>query len=74
MSLRKGFTQDGSNADNILTNAYLKGTEEGANWDHGYQAVLKDAEVEPYDQSSEVLRWDWLLEVSWLHLSPGFRL
>ena len=53
MSLCKGFTQGGSNADNILADVYIKGITEGIDWDLGYEAVVKDAEVEPYDWSSE---------------------
>ncbi|KAB8336990.1 hypothetical protein FH972_021294 [Carpinus fangiana] len=53
MSLCKGYTQGGSNADNILADAYIKGLEDGINWEDGYAAVVKDATVEPYDWSSE---------------------
>lgn len=53
MSLCKGFTQGGSNADNILADVYIKGITEGIDWDLGYEAVVKDAEVEPYDWSNE---------------------
>lgn len=53
MSLSKGFTQGGSNADNVLADAYLKGISENVNWDDGYDAVVKDAEVEPYDWCCE---------------------
>ncbi|KAK5995395.1 putative secreted glycosidase [Cladobotryum mycophilum] len=53
MSLCKGLTQGGSNADNVLADAYLKGIKDGINWDKGYEAVVKDAEVEPYDWSNE---------------------
>ncbi|KAK4226747.1 glycoside hydrolase [Podospora fimiseda] len=49
MSLTKGYTQGGSNADNVLADAYLKGIHQGINWEDGYAAVVKDAEVEPYD-------------------------
>ncbi|KAK5653909.1 hypothetical protein OQA88_7834 [Cercophora sp. LCS_1] len=49
MSLNKGYTQGGSNADNVLADAYLKGIKDGIDWDEGYAAVVKDAEVEPYD-------------------------
>ncbi|KAK8055047.1 hypothetical protein PG993_000274 [Apiospora rasikravindrae] len=49
MSLCRGYTQGGSNADNVLVDAYLKGISDGIDWDVGYQAVVKDAEVEPYD-------------------------
>ncbi|CAL5870998.1 uncharacterized protein PFLUO_LOCUS5240 [Penicillium psychrofluorescens] len=53
MSLCKGYTQGGSNADNILVDAYVKGLTDGIDWDAGYAAVQKDAEVEPYDWSNE---------------------
>jgi putative alpha-1,2-mannosidase len=53
MSLSKGFTQGGSNADNVLGDAYLKGISEDINWDDGYDAVVQDAEVEPYDWCCE---------------------
>ena len=48
MSLCKGYTQGGSNADNIMSDAYQKigGTE--IDWDLAYEAVVKDAEEEPY--------------------------
>ncbi|TAQ88682.1 hypothetical protein B7494_g3017 [Chlorociboria aeruginascens] len=53
MSLCKGYTQGGSNADNILADAYVKGITAGIDWELGYEAVVKDAEVEPYDWSVE---------------------
>ncbi|QSZ33880.1 hypothetical protein DSL72_005454 [Monilinia vaccinii-corymbosi] len=53
MSLCKGYTQGGSNADVVLADAYIKGITDGIDWDLGYEAVVKDAEVEPYDWSSE---------------------
>ncbi|KAL1902491.1 hypothetical protein Sste5346_001472 [Sporothrix stenoceras] len=53
MSLCKGYTQGGSNADNVLADAYTKGIRGGIDWNDAYAAVLKDAEVEPYDWSSE---------------------
>lgn len=53
MSLCKGFTQGGSNADNVLADAYLKGISEKIDWNTGYEAVVKDAEVEPYDWCCE---------------------
>ncbi|KAJ3561336.1 hypothetical protein NPX13_g8988 [Xylaria arbuscula] len=49
MSLSKGYTQGGSNADVILVDGYLKGLAGGIDWDVGYEAVVKDAEVEPFD-------------------------
>jgi putative alpha-1,2-mannosidase len=53
MSLCKGFTQGGSNADNVLADAYLKGISEGIDWETGYEAVVNDAENEPYDWCCE---------------------
>ncbi|KAI0204399.1 glycoside hydrolase family 92 protein [Astrocystis sublimbata] len=42
-----GVTQGGSNADNMLADAYVKGLRGGINWTAGYQAMVKDAEVTP---------------------------
>jgi putative alpha-1,2-mannosidase len=53
LSLNKGYTQGGSNADNVLADAYLKGLDGGIDWNAGYEAVVKDAEVEPYDWCCE---------------------
>jgi putative alpha-1,2-mannosidase len=53
MSLCKGYTQGGSNADVVLTDAFIKGLKGGIDWDKGYQAVIKDADVEPYLWSVE---------------------
>ncbi|KAK4199984.1 family 92 putative glycoside hydrolase [Triangularia verruculosa] len=53
MSLNKGYTQGGSNADNVLADAFLKGMKDGIDWEDGYAAVVKDAEVEPYDWCCE---------------------
>ncbi|KAG8416052.1 hypothetical protein J3459_013811 [Metarhizium acridum] len=47
MSLCKGFTQGGSNADNVLADSYLKGLRDGIDWETGYEAVVSDAEDEP---------------------------
>jgi hypothetical protein len=44
MSLCKGFTQGGSNADIVLADAYLKNVTEGIDWAAGYEAVGSDAE------------------------------
>ncbi|KAG6008252.1 hypothetical protein E4U21_004714 [Claviceps maximensis] len=49
MSFSRGYTQGGSNADNVLADAYLKGIQGGIDWDLGFEAVKKDAEVEPFD-------------------------
>ena len=45
-----GRVQGGSNADNVLADAYVKGIGSGViNWTEGYAAMLKDAEVTPYN-------------------------
>ncbi|KAJ5135948.1 secreted glycosidase [Penicillium atrosanguineum] len=46
MSLCKGYTQGGSNADVLMADAFLKKVP-GIDWDTAYEAVVKDAEVEP---------------------------
>ncbi|KAJ5544487.1 hypothetical protein N7535_007114 [Penicillium sp. DV-2018c] len=46
MSLCKGFTQGGSNADVVIADAYLKKVSD-VDWATAYEAVVKDAEVEP---------------------------
>ncbi|CEL09696.1 Putative Alpha-1,2-mannosidase [Aspergillus calidoustus] len=46
MSLCKGWTQGGSNADVLISEAYLKGVAD-VDWETAYEAVVKDAEVEP---------------------------
>jgi predicted alpha-1,2-mannosidase len=48
-----GIVQGGSNADNVLADAYVKGLK-GVNWTEGYQAMVKDAEVTPYNTFSLV--------------------
>ncbi|PTB52058.1 glycoside hydrolase family 92 protein [Trichoderma harzianum CBS 226.95] len=42
-----GKVQGGSNADNVLADAYVKGYTGGINWKDGYKAVWTDAEVVP---------------------------
>jgi predicted alpha-1,2-mannosidase len=42
-----GITQGGSDADNVLADAYVKGLRGGINWTAGYHAMVKDAEVTP---------------------------
>jgi len=46
MSLCKGFTQGGSNADVVLADSYLKNITNGVDWATGYEAVASDAEGE----------------------------
>jgi predicted alpha-1,2-mannosidase len=42
-----GRSQGGSNADNILADAYIKGLRGSLNWTLAYEAMVKDAEVTP---------------------------
>jgi putative alpha-1,2-mannosidase len=42
-----GRTQGGSNGDNVLADAYVKGVRGQVNWADGYAAMVKDAEVAP---------------------------
>jgi putative alpha-1,2-mannosidase len=68
MSLCKGFTQGGSNADVVLAETYLKigklAEDFGVNWQTAYEAVVKDAEQEPPNWSVEgrggLLSWKTL--------------
>ncbi|KUJ18957.1 uncharacterized protein LY89DRAFT_780925 [Mollisia scopiformis] len=55
MSLCKGFTQGGSNADVVLTDAHVKNLTGPTpiNWNLALQAVINDAENEPLDWSNE---------------------
>ncbi|KAJ7763671.1 alpha-1,2-mannosidase, putative subfamily [Mycena maculata] len=46
MSLDKGFTQGGSNADSLLSDSYVKGITAGIDWETGYEAMVKDATIE----------------------------
>lgn len=52
MSLCRGFTQGGSNADVVVADAYVKNVT-GPDYSKGYEAVVNDAENEPYDWSNE---------------------
>lgn len=47
-----GRTQGGSNAEFVLTDAYVKGLK-GIDWNTAYAAEVKDAEVSPPDQLKE---------------------
>lgn len=53
MSLCKGLTQGGSNADIVLADSFLKNLTLGIDWDLAYEAVVSDAEVEPLNWSIE---------------------
>ena len=42
-----GRVQGGSNADNVLADAYIKGVRGAINWTDGFSAMLTDAELVP---------------------------
>jgi putative alpha-1,2-mannosidase len=42
-----GRVQGGSNADNVLADAYIKGVRGAINWEDGFSAMRTDAEVVP---------------------------
>ncbi|KAJ6592313.1 alpha-1,2-mannosidase, putative subfamily, partial [Mycena vulgaris] len=46
MSLDKGLTQGGSNADSLLSDSFVKGITVGIDWETGYEAMVKDATIE----------------------------
>lgn len=46
MSFCKGYTQGGSNADVIIVDSWIKKLD-GVNWQDAYDAIIKDAEVQP---------------------------
>ncbi|KAI9711856.1 MAG: hypothetical protein M1820_002001 [Bogoriella megaspora] len=52
MSLCKGWTQGGSNADVVLVDAYVKNLT-GIDWNLAKEAIVNDAENEPIDWSNE---------------------
>ncbi|USP76580.1 glycoside hydrolase family 92 protein [Curvularia clavata] len=51
MSTCQGWTQGGSNADNVLVDAYIKNVTTGIDWNLAYEAILNDAENEPFEWS-----------------------
>ncbi|KAI1462683.1 glycoside hydrolase family 92 protein [Annulohypoxylon moriforme] len=44
-----GRVQGGSNSDNVLADAYVKGLQGGINWTDGYAAMKTNAELQPYN-------------------------
>ena len=42
-----GRSQGGSNADNVLADAFVKGVRGAVNWADGYSAMVQNAEVQP---------------------------
>jgi putative alpha-1,2-mannosidase len=55
MSLCKGFTQGGSNADIVIADAFIKNVTGAVpiDWELAWKAVVNDAENEPLDWSNE---------------------
>ncbi|KAL5113351.1 hypothetical protein ACEQ8H_008779 [Pleosporales sp. CAS-2024a] len=49
-----GLVQGGSNADNVLADAYVKKLRGAINWTEGYAAVKKDANVVPFFDENPV--------------------
>ncbi|KAF2635583.1 hypothetical protein P280DRAFT_191281 [Massarina eburnea CBS 473.64] len=49
-----GLVQGGSNADNVLADAFVKGLRGAINWTEGYAAVKKNAEVLPFFDQNPV--------------------
>lgn len=47
-----GLVQGGSNSDNVLADAYIKGLRGNVNWTEGYAAMVKNAEVQPFNTFS----------------------
>lgn len=76
MSTCKGWTQGGSDADNVLVDAYVKNLT-GIDWELAYSAILNDAENEPLEWSVEgrggLTSWKTLNYIPYLDFDPvGF--
>lgn len=76
MSSCKGWTQGGSDADNVIVDAYVKNLT-GIDWDLAYEAVVNDAESEPLEWSIEgrggLNSWKQLGYIPYLDFDPvGF--
>jgi predicted alpha-1,2-mannosidase len=76
MSTCKGWTQGGSDADNVLVDAYVKNLT-GIDWELAYEAIVNDAENEPLEWSIEgrggLTSWKKLNYIPYLDFDPlGF--
>jgi len=49
-----GRTQGGSNAENVLADAYVKGVRGKVNWEDAYEAMKTDAEVVPPNNNDPI--------------------
>ncbi|KAH7085007.1 glycosyl hydrolase family 92-domain-containing protein [Paraphoma chrysanthemicola] len=76
MSTCKGWTQGGSDADNVLVDAYVKNLT-GIDWNLAYEAIVNDAENEPLEWSVQgrggLTSWKKLNFIPYLDFDPvGF--
>jgi predicted alpha-1,2-mannosidase len=76
MSTCKGWTQGGSDADNVLVDAYVKNLT-GIDWELAYEAIVNDAENEPLEWNVEgrggLTSWKKLNYIPYLDFDPvGF--
>lgn len=77
MSLSNGWTQGGSNADNVLVDAYVKNLSTTIDWSLALEAIIQDAEVEPLEWSKQgrggLTSWKNLDYIPYLDFDPvGF--
>ncbi|RPA97619.1 hypothetical protein L873DRAFT_1741593 [Choiromyces venosus 120613-1] len=49
-----GRIQGGTNADNVLADAYVKGVRGRINWEDGFEAMVKNAEVTPENNNDHM--------------------
>lgn len=74
MSTCKGWTQGGSDADNVLVDAYVKNLT-GIDWNLAYEAIANDAENEPLEWSIEgrggLSSWKKLNYTPYLDFDPN---
>ncbi|KAI1091421.1 glycoside hydrolase family 92 protein [Rostrohypoxylon terebratum] len=74
MSLSKGWTQGGSNADVVLVDAYIKNLT-GIDWELALEAIIQDAEVEPLEWSYHgrggLQSWKDLSYIPYLDFDPA---
>jgi predicted alpha-1,2-mannosidase len=76
MSTCSGWTQGGSDADNVLVDAYVKNVT-GIDWELAYTAIVNDAENEPLEWSVQgrggLASWKKLNYIPYLDFDPvGF--
>lgn len=77
MSLCKGWTQGGSNADIVIVDAYVKNLSSTIDWELALEAIVNDAENEPLEWSVHgrggLQSWKKLDYIPYLDFDPqGF--